>query len=121
MIGLLLALRDGRHFDGQPSLSGHCGHGWTCRLPGPVAIDMRQPKVGTLKKGLHRPRLSAIIPNLSAAVSLPDCRAVLIQIVALYSVNRYGHGPLVCKFPINVTVPPPALTVAKTDSGASIS
>ena len=21
------------------------------------------------------------------------------------SVNRYGHGPLVCKFPINVTVP----------------
>jgi uncharacterized oxidoreductase len=20
-------------------------------------------------------------------------------------VNRYGHGPLVCKFPINVTVP----------------
>ena len=21
------------------------------------------------------------------------------------SVNRHGHGPLVCKFPINVTVP----------------
>ena len=21
------------------------------------------------------------------------------------SVNRYGHGPLVCKFPISVTVP----------------
>ena len=79
----LLALRDGRHSDGQPSLSGHCGHGWTCRLPGPVAIDARQPQVGTLKKGLHRPRLSAIIPNLTAAGSHPDCRAVLIQIVAL--------------------------------------
>ena len=35
----LLALRDGRHFDGQPSLSEHCGHDWTCRLPGPVAIS----------------------------------------------------------------------------------
>src|SRR6266852_3365681 len=54
-----LARSDGRHFDGQPSLSGYCGHGWTCRLPGAVAIDTRQPKVGTLKKGLHRPRLSA--------------------------------------------------------------
>src|ERR1700704_1132329 len=79
----LLALRDGRHSDGQPSLSGHCGHGWTCRLPGPVAIDAWQPQVGPLKKGLHRPRLSAIIPNLTAAGSHPDCRAVLIQIVAL--------------------------------------
>jgi hypothetical protein len=37
---------------------------------------------GTVKKGLHRPRLSAIIPNLTAAGSHPDCRAVLIQIVA---------------------------------------
>jgi hypothetical protein len=33
----LLALRDGRHSDGQPSLSGHCGHGWTYGLPRPVA------------------------------------------------------------------------------------
>jgi hypothetical protein len=77
----LSAHRDGRHFDGQPSLSGHCGHGWTCSLPRPVA---RQPQDGTVKKGLHRPILSAIIPNLTAAGSHPDCRAVLIQIVALY-------------------------------------
>ena len=28
--------RDGRHSDGQPSLSGDCGHGWACRLPRPV-------------------------------------------------------------------------------------
>ena len=34
----LLAHRDGRHFDGQPSLSGHGGHGWTCGLPRPVAM-----------------------------------------------------------------------------------
>ena len=23
----------------RPSLTGHCGHGWTCSLPRPVAID----------------------------------------------------------------------------------
>ena len=85
---LELALRDGRHFDGQPSLSGHCGHGWTCSLPRPVAIDTRQPQDGTVKKGLHRPRLSAIIPNLTAAGSHPDCRAVLIQIVALHPIDQ---------------------------------
>jgi hypothetical protein len=33
---------------------------------------------------LHRPRLSAITPILSAAGSHPDCRAILIKIVALY-------------------------------------
>jgi hypothetical protein len=78
-----VALRDGRHFDGQPSLTGHCGHGWTCSLPRPVAIDTREPQVGALKKGLLRPRLSAIIMSLRLPASYPDCRAVLIQIVAL--------------------------------------
>src|SRR5260370_37656994 len=39
------------------------------------------------KKGLHQPRVSAIIPNLTAAGSHPDCRAVLIQIVALQSAH----------------------------------
>ena len=34
-----MALRDGRHFDGLPSLSGHCGRGWTCSLLVPVAHD----------------------------------------------------------------------------------
>jgi hypothetical protein len=53
------------------------------QLAPPVAIDTRQPQDGTLKKGLHRPRLNAIIPILTAAGSHPDCRAVLIQIVAL--------------------------------------
>ena len=41
-----------------------------------------------MKKGLHRPRLSAIIPIITAAGSHPDCRAVLIQIVALYLSRR---------------------------------
>ena len=26
-------------FSGRPSLTGHCGHCWTCSLPRPVAID----------------------------------------------------------------------------------
>jgi hypothetical protein len=55
-----------------------------CSLPRSVAIETRQPQDGTVKKGLHRPRLSAIIPIITAAGSHPDCRAVLIQIVALY-------------------------------------
>jgi hypothetical protein len=53
-------------------------------LPRPVAIDTRQPQDGTVKKCLNWPRLGAIIPILTAAGSHPDCRAVLIQIVALY-------------------------------------
>ena len=32
------------------------------------------------------------------------------------SVNRYGHGPLVCKFPINVTVPLDRLCRVKTQA-----
>jgi hypothetical protein len=48
-------------------------------------IDARHSQDATVKKDLHRPRLSAIIPILTAAGSHPDCRAVLIQIVALYS------------------------------------
>jgi hypothetical protein len=32
-------------------------------LPGPVVNDTRQSQDGTVKKGLHRPRLSAIIPS----------------------------------------------------------
>jgi len=78
----LLAHHDNLPFSGRPSLTGHCGHGWTCSLPRPVAIDIRQPQDGTGKK-VHRPMLSAIIPNLAAAGSQPDCRAVLIQFVAL--------------------------------------
>ena len=78
-----MAHRDMLHCGGRASLTGHCGHGCTCSLPRPVAIDIRQLQDGTVKKGLHRPRLSAIIPNLTAAGSHPDCRAVLIQIVAL--------------------------------------
>jgi hypothetical protein len=46
------------------------------QLAPPVAIDTRQPQDGTLKKGLHRPRLNAITSILTAAGSHPDCRAI---------------------------------------------
>ena len=65
------------------SQTGNTGHGWTCGLPGPIAIDTREPPVGALKKGLLRPRLSAIIMSSRLPASHPDRRAVLIQIVAL--------------------------------------
>jgi len=74
---------DGCHFDGRPSLSGHCGRGWTYSLPGPVTIDTRKSQDGTVKKGLAPAQAQRDHYIVSAAGSHPDCRAVLIQIVAL--------------------------------------
>ena len=34
-----MAHHDRPPFSGRPSLTGHCGHGWICSLPRPVAID----------------------------------------------------------------------------------
>jgi hypothetical protein len=36
-------------------LTGHCGHGSTCSLPRPVAIDTREPQVGALKRACPGP------------------------------------------------------------------
>ncbi len=36
-------VNDRSRFSGRPSLTGHCGHGPTCSLPGPVANDPYQP------------------------------------------------------------------------------
>jgi hypothetical protein len=78
-----VAHSDGRDFDGRPSLSGYCGRGSTYNLPG--GHDWRTAIAGwhRQKKGLHRPRHSAIVLLVTAAGSHPDCRAILIQIVAL--------------------------------------
>jgi hypothetical protein len=54
------------------------------QLARPVAIATQQPQVGTLKKSLLRPRLSAIIMLSRLLVSHPDCRAVLICAVRLH-------------------------------------
>src|SRR5258708_6410187 len=54
----------------------------------PSAYTTQFLRAVTVKKGLHWPRLSAIIPNLSAGGSHPDCRAILIQIVALQTSAR---------------------------------
>jgi hypothetical protein len=35
----LVALNDRPPFSERPSLTGHCGHGWTCRRFEPVAND----------------------------------------------------------------------------------
>jgi hypothetical protein len=36
-------------FFGRSLLMGHCGHGWTCSLPRPVAIDTPQPQDGIIQ------------------------------------------------------------------------
>jgi hypothetical protein len=66
-------------FSGGPSLTGIADMAGTC--------STRQPQEGTVKKGLHRPRLNAIIPILTAAG--------LILIAAPFSsrLSRYtGHA-----------------------------
>jgi hypothetical protein len=52
-------------------------------LPGPVAIDTRKSQDGTVKKSLHRPRLSAIILGFRPPA--------LLQIAAPFSsrLSRY--------------------------------
>src|SRR5208282_4233456 len=68
----------------------HCGHGRTCSLPGPVAMHTRQSQDETVKKGLAPAPAERDHPMVTVAGSHPDCRAVLIQIVALYLVRaRY--------------------------------
>src|SRR5580692_6180741 len=37
------ALNDRPPFSGRPSLTGHCGHGWTCSLPRLVENDPSRP------------------------------------------------------------------------------
>jgi predicted nucleotide-binding protein len=41
-MSLEVALNDRPPFSGRPSLTGHCGHGWTYSVPRPVAIDPEQ-------------------------------------------------------------------------------
>ena len=37
-------------FRGRPTVTEHCGHGWTCSLPRPVAIDPKASAPGKLAK-----------------------------------------------------------------------
>jgi hypothetical protein len=41
------------HCGGRASLTGHCGHGWTCSLPRPAAVDTRQPQVGAPNNSVY--------------------------------------------------------------------
>jgi hypothetical protein len=56
--------------------------GWTCSLPGPIAIDTLQSHDGAVQGGVHAQtqRDHAVVTTTG---SHPDCRTVLIQIVAL--------------------------------------
>src|SRR6266581_7116957 len=55
-----LAHRDLLHCVGRASLTGHCGRGWTCSLPRPVAIDPSLPFAARRARALieGRPDLS---------------------------------------------------------------
>ena len=61
-------------------------------MPGPVANDTRQSQDGTVKKGLHRPSLSAII--------LSSRPLALILIAAPFS-SRLSRYSKVCLSPLS--------------------
>src|SRR5215510_6919101 len=72
-----MADRDRRRFEGQPSLSEHCGHGGTCQLARPN----RDSPEGLALAQAQRNYL----------ISRP---AALIQIVALQTRTIFSHSPL---------------------------
>jgi hypothetical protein len=59
----LVALNDRPPFSGRPSLTGHCGHGWTCRRFEPVAND--PGRVKTLR-GITVPGILMLVVTLRA-------------------------------------------------------
>ena len=83
-----LALRDGRDFDGRPSLQGHCGSDWTRSVLAWFAIDARQSHDGSIKRSMHRSGLGAII----ISSRLP----ALIQIAAPFSSSLSRYNDVGC-------------------------
>ena len=58
---------------GRPSLTGHCGHGWTCRRFEPVANDPnRKSGIASLRRGKKSPSSSFFRhPGLAQALDSP--------------------------------------------------
>jgi hypothetical protein len=95
-MSLDLAHYDRLPFSGRPSLTGHCGHAWTCSLPRIVGVPKFLANVGgrarlTTQKffpgGCHRPD----------RIFLGECRCALagISIAAAVEQSRGGerHPP----------------------------
>jgi hypothetical protein len=59
--GSFMAHRHRPPFSSLTSLTGHCGHGWTCSLPRPVAIDPQLPIGGRFCCNAQRSRLMNVI------------------------------------------------------------
>jgi hypothetical protein len=77
-------------------------------LPGPVAVDARQSQDGTVKNGLHRPRLSAII-IFSRSPAL-----ILIAAPFPSSLSRVGRSVLLeATAPAEATIDPPFYLLAR--------
>jgi hypothetical protein len=70
---LQVALNDRPPFSGRPSLTGHCGHGWTCSLPRPVAHDPQETSATGLR--IVAPKLfkpSSSVLDCAATVLVPS-------------------------------------------------
>ena len=80
-----LALHDRPPFLSRPSLTGHCGHGWTSSLPRPVAIDP------TATSASH-----SATYDLSNTPTLPLCQQGVMGVTCVklefWSQCNFGHN-----------------------------
>jgi hypothetical protein len=73
-VSLLVAHHDRPPFSGRPSLTGHCGHGWTCSLPRPVAIDpFRQFAACITLREVDELNLRPNVLSINASAPVPAC------------------------------------------------
>jgi hypothetical protein len=79
-----LALNDGPPFSGRPSLTVHCGHGWTCSLPRPVATD----PIGDLARFL----LGSVSPLQHQLTTSTHNASAKVRVWPIIELARYFTG-----------------------------
>jgi hypothetical protein len=80
-----LAHHDRPPFSGRPSLTGHCGHCWTCSLPSPVAHDPE-------RKSQRSHRSCGAFVQISYVQLLS--RRTIVSYEPVTQKGRYYDGPL---------------------------
>jgi hypothetical protein len=90
----LMAHRDRPPFSGRPSLTGHCGHGWTCSLPRPVANDPLLRRRSSLLALQYSYSIgSSALSRIDVGTSRPSALAVVIlSTVSYFTDNCTGRS-----------------------------
>jgi hypothetical protein len=102
-----MAHRDLQHLDRPPSLSGHCGHGRTCRLAmwqGERRSYSRQLGPGWSTVIVTGPNDELLTVRRSAAISERSCRATAPTAFVVLGGTR--HRNIRSRAPTETTLPP---------------